>query len=246
MKALALLILAALPASADTLRIGASPTYPPYLGLMSDGSRYGIDAELATEICTRGGYDCAWIDTAVPDLIPALIAGEIDIVLGGIGYSVGRDALVDFTCPYHVTEEAFGTLFSRDPDTDLVAARIAVTAQTLHEQAMLADGRQALGFPGNTEAVLAVIDGDADAYFGSPDVVRATPGGTALHDRGTFPIPTTGAAIAVSEDRPDLRAEIDALLAEISAEGVLGQLQSAWLGENQGDVIALCARSGIS
>ena len=246
MKALALLILAALPAGAEPLRIGASPTYPPYLGLMSDGSRYGIDAELATQICTRGGFDCAWVDLSVPDLIPALMAGEIDIVLGGIGYSVSRDQLVDFTCPYHVTEEAFGTLFSREPDIDLGQARIAVTAQTLHEQAMVADGRRTLEFPGNAEAVSAVLAGAADAYFGSPDVVRGVPGGAALFDRGTFPIPTTGAAIAVSEDRPDLRVRIDAILAEVSADGTLGELQSAWLGENQGDVIALCARTGIS
>ena len=233
---------AAPPAAAEVLRIGASPTYPPYLGENPDGSRYGIDAELAYEICTRGQFTCQWIDTEIHQLIPALVAGEVDIVMGGIGYSVARDMVVDFTCPYQITEDAFGSLYALSAGIDLASARVAVTRQSLHDLAMADAGYDTFPVDGNVEAIEAVLTGAAEAYFGSAGVVDAHPRGGELVFIETHPIPSSGAAIAVSEDRQDLLAQIDSILADLSAEGHLADMQRRWLLEDQGDVIARCQK----
>ena len=247
MRALCVILaLAALPAAAEDLRIGASPTYPPYLGQTADGTLYGIDAELATQICIRGGYSCRWVDTEVKDLIPALVSGEVDIVMGGIGYSVARDQVIDFSCPYHVTEDAFGSFYGIDallnPTTDPGALKVSVTRQSLHDVAMTSGGYRVIRADGNAAAIELVLGGAADLYFGSAGVVEAHPEGPGLAFLGTFPIPSTGAAVAVSEDRPDLRDAIDAILAEVSAEGLIADMQRRWLDIDQGDVIAGCRR----
>ena len=241
-----LMSLAASAVSAEELRIGASPTYPPYLGQTEDGALYGIDAELAAEICARGGFACRWVDTDVKDLIPALLSEKVDIVMGGIGYSIARDQMIDFTCPYHITEDAFGSFYgldeTLDPAADPATLSVSVTRQTLHDVAMTTGGYVVVRTNGNAAAIETVLQGGADLYFGSAGVVGAHPRGAELVYLGTHPIPSTGAAIAVSEERPELRDAIDAILADLSAEGVIAEMQQRWLNIDQGDVIADCRR----
>lgn len=225
---------------AEQLRIGASPTYPPYFWQDSAGDLKGIDAELMNEICARGGFECTWVFLEVGDLIPQLQAGAVDIVTGGIGNSPARERVVDFTCPYHLTIAAKGTLWALDTDAKPETHRVAVTTGSLHEEAMRRKGFDVLSLPGNAEAVAAVLDGRAAIYFGSAGVVEAHPEGHQLAYLNDFPISAGGAALAVSEDRPELRDALDALLAGISSDGTLSNLQSEWLGIDQGDVIADC------
>lgn len=239
-RAVLILALIAGPAVSETLRIGASPTYPPYLSLGADGAREGMDAALLAEICARGGFDCQWVWTDVPDLIPALVAGEIDIVTGGIGNSSEREEIIDFTCPYHVTEDAFGTLWILDPDTDPQGERVAVTAGSLHEKAMVEAGREVIAAAGNAAAIDAVLSGAAEVYFGSAGVVEAHPEAGRMLYAGDHPIDSTGAALAVSEDRPELKNAINSILLDLSTDGTLAALQNRWLSVDQGDIIATC------
>lgn len=228
---------------AEALRIGANPGYPPYLMRGADGQRTGLDAALLAEICRRGGFECRWVDLDVPALIPALFRGDIDVVTGGIGYSVARDRVVDFTCAYHVTDDAHGTLWSMDPSMSLDAGPVvAVTRDTLHHVAMARAGASLLLTEDNPAAVAAALTGAADIYFGSAAVVGAHPRGSELFELGSHPIPTTGAALAVAEGRPDLLGRLDDLLAAISADGTLGRLQADWLQIDQGDVVADCVK----
>ena len=236
--ALPLALMAAPPLGAETLRIGANPAYPPYLSTDAQGRWIGLDADLAREICERGNYQCQWVPLGFDEVLPALIAGEIDVVMGGIGYSTARDAMVDFTCPYFATDDPDAELYTVSPDTPLETLRVAVIVNSLQELVMQQAGFETVPFASQEAAVAALQTGQADGLFGYLDAQTASN----FVLRKSFPLPTTGAAIAVSEDRPDLLAALDGHLAAVSADGQLAVLQELWLGTNQGDIIATCQK----
>lgn len=229
--------------AAEELLIATGPEYPPYLYLGPDGTRGGLDAEIGHALCRLGGWTCRYTVMPVAELIPALAAGEVDVVMGGIGYSVERDRVVDFTCPYHLAPEAVGQVYARTSGGGVDGLRIAVTRGTLFEMALLREGLQALPLSTDEEVVAALASGRADAMFGAVHLNdMALERGLEVTELGQFATPTTGAAIAVSEDRPELLARLDELLALLSREGEIAYMQQRWLYEDQGDVIAECDR----
>jgi len=46
--------------------------------------------------------------------------------------------------------------------------------------------------------------------------------------------------VAVSEQATALRNTLDAILADMSSDGTLGEIQQRWLGYDEGDVISRC------
>lgn len=229
-------------AKAEPLRFGATADYPPYLFTQSDGSYAGIDRLLMDRMCDMGGYDCSVVPMSVAELIPALRAGQIDAIIGGIGNTPERDLLIDFTCPYD-NPAAYDGLFYGFANAPLPeTARVGVTDQTVHHATLVAAGYNVTPYASAQEGLWAVGRGDVDMYFGAINgVEQYLVGGNAqMIELGRHPLPLSGAAIGVAETNPKLRADLDALLAEISASGDLEQWQNEWLGRSQPDSIALC------
>jgi ABC-type amino acid transport substrate-binding protein len=238
MRCLALVLALAAPAQAETLRIGGTNDYPPYL--FRDGGRVvGMDADLMSAICARGGFECIWVELPLEDLLAAVRDGRVDVAVSGIGINTEREALMDFTCPYFLSDTFTGSFLARDPGVDLAAVAIAVGTQSLYEKAMVQAGYRTLPFPNETQALQAVVDGRAAAFFGSNQVSNDL--AAQLVIVGEHPIRTLGPALGVGEDADVLRRRLDAILAALSREGQLAAMQRAWLDTDQGDVIARCS-----
>lgn len=234
--AFALMLFAAAPAGAEQLRIGATYDYPPYL-FRQDGKLVGMDADLMAEVCARGGFDCVWVELSLQELLDAVRDGGVDVGVSGIGISAERELVMDFTCPYYVAEVFTGTFLARDADVDLRSVAIAVATPSLYERAMIDGGYRTLPFANEAEAMRAVQEGRADAFFGANQLPDAP---TGLVTLGDYPIRTAGPALALGENADDLRQRLDAILADLSQEGRLAAMQRAWLDIDQGDVIARC------
>ena len=241
MKRLAVILaLLGSSAAADTLRIATGGHYPPYIyDPMTEQAR-GLDKDLVDEICVRGGFDCVWVDLPMNDIFQALARGDVDVVTGGFGYSSERDALVDFTCPYVTSGDSAGQFVATAQDVDLITARIGVLAESLYQEAMQKAERDLRTFPTEAAALDALVAGDVDVVFGSHNMVDLAGLRDGFFDLGEYPTFSGGSVLGVSEDAPDLRVTLDALLADISADGTLGQLGIKWRDVDQGDVIARC------
>jgi len=227
-------------ACADPLRIATGGHYPPYIyDPMTDQTR-GFDKDLMDEICTRGDFECTWVDLPMGDIFQALARGDVDVVTGGFGYSVDRDALVDFTCPYMSDGENNGTFIGTRPNVDLITARIATLDQSLYQTAMVQADRDVRPYPSEAAALDALLAGDVDVAFGSHNMESLASGRDGLYNLGEYPTFSKGTVLGVSEDAPTLRHTLDTLLADMSTDGTLGQLQERWFDHNQGDVIARC------
>lgn len=236
----AMVFLATGPAVAEPLRIGGTLDYPPYLWIDEQGDYNGLDADILERICAR--YDCEIVSITVPELIPSLMSGEIDAVIGGIGNLPSRELLVDFTCPYDPVSSNTG-IFVGPPDAPPAReALIGVNEGTVHAITLAEDGFKIRGYPDNLSGVRAVQEGEVDLYFGSSDPIDLAQRqlGTRFTVRETHPLPPLGAAIAVAEGNAELLTSLNAILADMSRSGELEAAQAYWLGNSQADTIALC------
>ncbi|MDE0967924.1 MAG: ABC transporter substrate-binding protein [Octadecabacter sp.] len=225
---------------ADTLRIATGGHYPPYIYNPGTERVSGLDKDLMNEICTRGGYDCVWIDLPMGDIFPALARGDIDVVTGGFGYSLKRDKLVDFTCPYVLRGDSIGHFIAKNQKIDLINSRIGTLDQSLFAEAMEQADRNVYAYPTEVAALNALVAGDVDVVFGSGHMADIAQSHSGFYDLGGYPTFSGGSVLGISEEAPSLLMAIDKLLADISTDGTLGSLHLRWLGSDQGDVIARC------
>lgn len=86
-------------ALADRLRVGMNPSYPP-LVYQDEKRLVGIEVDNATAIAKILGRDVQLVPLAFEGLIPALEAGEIDVIMSGLSVTAERSERVAFAEPY--------------------------------------------------------------------------------------------------------------------------------------------------
>jgi polar amino acid transport system substrate-binding protein len=108
MKKIALALAATMALStaafAETVKIGIDPAaYPPFTELNADGTWKGWEIELGTEVCKRAELECEFVATAWDGIIPALTAGQIDVIMSSMSITEERMKVIDFSDKYYNT-----------------------------------------------------------------------------------------------------------------------------------------------
>jgi ABC-type amino acid transport substrate-binding protein len=85
--------------SPDELRIGIAPTYPP-LAFKESGELKGVEVDLARQIAEGMRVKLAFVELPGDQLIPALLARRIDVIMSGMSITEERRALLTFAEPY--------------------------------------------------------------------------------------------------------------------------------------------------
>lgn len=237
-----ILCLLAAPAMGQQVTIGTSASYPPMI--IHDGAApvSGLEGELLAMICARAGWTCNWEILPFDGLFPALETGRIDIAANSLGYSAERAARVHMTCPHRPRQSDRMTdpFFVLDPTHDPESGPIAVVRDTLHATALADAELDARLFSDDDVAIDAVVTGQIPAYFGPQPPVANHPAGGRLTAVGSFDIHSSGTSFAISPLRPDLAAEVEEHLANLSREGTLSAITNRWMGRSVEDPIALC------
>lgn len=94
-----LLSLCAVSVTAADLKVGVSADYPP-MAYKQEGRIVGIEADSAKAISAILGEEMTLVDMPFDTLIPALLAGDIDIIMSGMSVTPQRSAQVLFTDSY--------------------------------------------------------------------------------------------------------------------------------------------------
>ena len=104
LPAVAALLLAACATTPNTpappLRVGFSPNYPPVCYHNADGAPAGLEYDLAKAFAQSLRRDLEIVEMAWDRQIPALLDGQIDIVMSGISPTPSRAKRVAFSAPY--------------------------------------------------------------------------------------------------------------------------------------------------
>ena len=99
----------------DTLRVGMECNYAPYNWTQSDASDNavaiaaggyadGYDVRIAKIIAEKLGMDLEIVKTEWDGLTPALLSGNIDVIIAGMSPTAERRMTIDFTDAYYETE----------------------------------------------------------------------------------------------------------------------------------------------
>jgi polar amino acid transport system substrate-binding protein len=85
------------------LRVGTSGAQPPMTATTKSGEIIGMDIDLAKAIANAMEVKLEMVKMPFADLLPALKAGKVDMVLSGMTITPDRNAEVAFYGPYYVS-----------------------------------------------------------------------------------------------------------------------------------------------
>ena len=81
------------------LRVGMS-TFVPWAMKDKTGKLIGFEIDVATRLAEDTGVKVEYIPTKWAGIIPALLTGKFDVIIGGMGILPRRNLKVNFTIPY--------------------------------------------------------------------------------------------------------------------------------------------------
>jgi len=221
------------------LRVGMS-TFVPWAMQDKNGELIGFEIDVARRLATDLGLKAEFVPTKWSGIIPALLTGKFDVIIGGMGIRPERSLKVNFTIPYDhsgmslVANRQLAAGFSRLEDfnrADLVlVARIGTTAATAARNSLPKATLRL--FDDESQAIQELLNGRAAAFVTS----RPTPAFLAIEhpDKLFLPFPETFTrepiGFAVRKGDVDTLNVFDNWIRVVEAEGWLEQRRAYWFG----------------
>lgn len=84
---------------AGTLRVGMD-IFQPWAMKDKKGQLIGFEIDVATRLAKDMGVKVEFVPTAWSGIVPALLTGKFDVIIGGMGITPQRALKVNFTQPY--------------------------------------------------------------------------------------------------------------------------------------------------
>ena len=85
------------------LLVGTSGTQPPMTAVTKKGEIMGLDADIARAMAAAMDVRVKFVTMPFVKLLPALEAGQVDMVLSGLTMTAARNRTVAFVGPYYVS-----------------------------------------------------------------------------------------------------------------------------------------------
>jgi ABC-type amino acid transport substrate-binding protein len=243
--ALLLLLLAAClshgPLDEDRpLRVGIAPIYPPF-AFLQDGRLAGVEVDFASRLGAELGRELVLVETPWDELIGALRAGRIDLIMSGMSITAERAREVAFATPYLRIGQMLLVRRSeraRLSDPKALAtplSRVGVHRNTTGEFYARAELPRAKirAFDSIEEGVAALRRGELDYFVHDAPTVWRVVGRPADPDPeldGIYrPLTREDLAWALPLREVELRERLDQALARWRASGQLDEILDYWI-----------------
>lgn len=156
------------------LRVGMS-TFVPWAMKDKTGKLIGFEIDVATKLAEDMGVKVRFIPTKWSGIIPALLTGKYDVIIGGMGILPKRNLKVNFTIPYDYTgmslvaskkkATGFNSLDDFNKPGVVIASRIGTTAADAVKR-IFPKATSRL-FDDESQAIQELMSGRAHAVVGS-------------------------------------------------------------------------------
>lgn len=220
------------------LRVGFESGYVPFEMTNKRGDFIGFDIDMAKEMAKAMGVKFVPVNTTWDGIIPALLSDKFDIIMSGMTVTQERNLKVMFAEPYIVVGQTIllnpkheGKIMSYK---DLNNEQFTVTSKlgTTGEQAVKRYIPKATykSFENETEAVLEVINGKADAYvYDLPNCVyfKAEYGSKLVFLDKPFTFEPL--AWAINKGDPDFLNWLDNFLRQVKNDGRYERMYDKWI-----------------
>jgi polar amino acid transport system substrate-binding protein len=220
-----------------TLRVGVALA-APWAMREADGALSGFEIDVANKLAADMRVRAQIVVYEFAELIPALEAGEIDIVAAGLAIKSERALHVNFSQPYATSGIALATNSTRtsgvqrfeelDDEKYKVAAVENSVAVALARR--LLPNASLVLFASTEAASAALVEGSVDAYLEDEPV----PTFLALEHQGTIDLPLARpllqarAGFAVNKGDADFLAFLNAWIVEREDDTWLPTTQRYW------------------
>lgn len=209
------------------LVMATNASFPPY-EYIEGGEIVGIDAEIAEKIAEKLGRELEIIDTEFGSIVGGVQTGKFDIGMAGMTVNEERLQSVNFSESYAIgvqsiivkADSAYKTL---DDLLDDTAAKIGVQQDTtgdIYSTDDFGEDRVVRYKTGN-DAVQALVSGKVSAVIIDNEPAKsyvAANEGLTIQDS---PYTEENYAIAIAKENTELLDQINAALAELTADGTI-------------------------
>lgn len=219
------------------LRVGMS-TFVPWAMKDKTGKLIGFEIDVATRLAEDMGVRVEFVPTKWSGIIPALLTGRFDAIIGGMGILPSRNLKVNFSDPYDYTGMSMvaskamaagmtGIEAFNQPEV-VIAARLGSTAVTAARKFM--PQAELRLFDDEAQAYQEVINGRVHAVVGS----APTPAFQALKHPERLFLPIEGTftrepiGFAVRKGDVDTLNFFNNWIRYVEAEGWLKERKTYW------------------
>lgn len=217
-------------AASEPVVIGTDAPFPAYTYVDDAGEITGFERDVMDQVCSRAALTCTWELANFDQLIPGVMSGRFDVVLGGIAVTEERRAMVDFTDPYHGTdpnEWYIGRPGAKAPAEALVAVQSG-TVQEAHLRQM---GYRHVSFPTEPQVLQSLVNGEVDLALGPFETRQdindfvAENGFDYLYSEVIL---DDGVGMAVCKGNSSLLGSLNMALDTMRRDGTLASLENRW------------------
>lgn len=235
---------AVVPASAQTLdsikqagriRVGMLVDVPPF-GLMSTtGQPEGFDADVGALLAEYLGVELELVPVTGPNRIPYLLTGQVDVLIAALGITEERAAQIQFSEPYSglgavllAPVDMAAASFEDLADKSIGLPRGGSQDPVVTNNALPSTRVQR--FDDDAGAVQALLSGQVDTLAVAtvlvPQIEQMAPGRYDVK----FLLYSQVQGIGMRPGEADLKAEVDAFVAQATESGQLEELYVKWPG----------------
>lgn len=221
----------------EVLRVGFD-TFVPWAMKDKTGKFIGFEIDVAERFARDLGVDIELVPTAWKGIIPALLAGKFDLLIGGMSIRADRAQQVYFSVPYYYSgqsmvagkQKAAGMMTVEaynQPDV-VIAARTGTTAQKALETYF--PKAQKKLFDKEPLALQEVLAGRAHAFVS----MAPLPAQEAVKNPGKLFVPLAHNltnepnGIAMRKGDPDLLNYVDSWIQQVRGEGWIQERYHYW------------------
>ncbi|TWA98124.1 amino acid ABC transporter substrate-binding protein (PAAT family) [Gluconacetobacter diazotrophicus] len=221
------------------LNIGVNPALPPLAAYDSRNVIEGFDVDVGTALAARLGVSPRLVPVSSSGRIPYLMAGKVDVVLGGLTRTPERAAAIAFSAPLYAEEFAIiAPAVSRVGGLDdlasgrvrMVEVRGSTAVPFLRTHAPKAPILLLGSYP---DAVRALAQGRGDAMVDVIEYVgrflAAEPQAGWTIQRGFAPAAGED-CVGVAQSDTDLLRVVDGTLADLKRDGTIQAAYRRWFG----------------
>ncbi len=157
-----------------TLRVGVSE-FVPWVMRDKTGKLVGFEVDVARRLAKDMGVKVEFVPTQWSGIIPALLTGKFDVIIGGMGIRPDRNIKVNFSIPYDYSgvsivansdkAKGFDSLNDFNKPGIVIASRLGTSAASAAKKFL--PKAQHRMFDDEAQAVQEVLNGRAHAFVSS-------------------------------------------------------------------------------
>jgi len=219
------------------LKVGMD-TFQPWAMKDKNGEFIGFEIDVARRLAEDMGVKVEFVPTAWSGIIPALLTGKFDVIIGGMGIMPKRALKVNFTQPYDysgmsiVAHKEMAAGFSSLEDFNKKEVQVAVklgTTAVIAAKKHLPKATLRM-FENETQTYQELRNGKVHAVVGS----APRPAYEALEYKDTLYLPLKGTftkepiGFALRKGDPDALAFFNSWITGVSLEGWLQERHDYW------------------